>query len=116
MEISSEQDLGLSFGTRVFGGEGGLHQYVFMAGRLSGSFYVARRRSTRPSTSWSHPLLKAYAKQLDTEVDPKCPSCGEEPQAVEHWLQQLFREPSPPLSVLIANPGSVLALARKTLL
>ncbi len=29
------------------------------------------------------PLLKAYANQLDTAVDPKCPSCGEEPQTVE---------------------------------
>ncbi len=26
------------------------------------------------------PLLKAYANQLDTAVDPKCPSCGEELQ------------------------------------
>ncbi len=53
------------------------------------------------------PLLKAYANQLDTTVDPKCPSCGEEPQTVEHWLQrcpnavalrhQLFCEPSQPL-------------------
>ncbi len=72
------------------------------------------------------PLLKAYANQLDTTVDPKCPSCGEEPQTVEHWLQrcpnavalrqQLFGEPSPSLSVLTTNPGIVLALARKTLL
>ncbi len=56
----------------------------------------------------------------------KRPSCGEEPQTVEHWLQrspnavalrpQLFGEPSPPLSVLTTNPGSVLTLARKTLL
>ncbi len=30
--------------------------------------------------------LKAYANQLDTAVDPKCPSCGEELQTVEHWL------------------------------
>ncbi len=57
------------------------------------------------------PLLKAYADQLDTAVDPKCPICGEEPQTVEHWLQrcplrqQLFGEPSPPLSVLTTNPG-----------
>ncbi len=73
-----------------------------------------------------NPLLKAYANQLDTSVDPKCPSCGEEPQTVEHWLQRcpnavalrqnLFGEPSSPLSVLTTNPGSVLALARKTLL
>ncbi len=72
------------------------------------------------------PLLKAYANQLDATVDPKCPSCGEEPQTVAHWLQrcpaavalrqQLFGEPSPPLSVLTTKPGSVLALARKTLL
>ncbi len=34
------------------------------------------------------PFLKAYANQLDTTVDPKCPSCGEEPQTVEHWLQR----------------------------
>ncbi len=34
------------------------------------------------------PLLKAYANQLDTAVDPKCPSCGEEPQTVENWLQR----------------------------
>ncbi len=32
------------------------------------------------------PLFKAYVDQLDTTVDPKCPSCGEEPQTVEHWL------------------------------
>ncbi len=59
-------------------------------------------------------------------VDPKCPSCKEEPQTVEHWLQrcpnavalrqQLFGEPFLPLSVLTTNPGSVLALAKKTLL
>ncbi len=34
------------------------------------------------------PLLKAYANQLDMTVDPKCPSCGEEPQTAEHWLQR----------------------------
>ncbi len=72
------------------------------------------------------PFLKAYANQLDTTVDPKCTCRGEEPQTVEHWLQrcpnavalrqQLFGEPSPPLSVLTTNPGSVVALARKTLL
>ncbi len=72
------------------------------------------------------PLLKAYANQLDTKVDPKGPSCGEEPQTVEHWLQRcpnavalrqkLFGEPSPALSVLTINPGSVLAIARETLL
>ncbi len=71
-------------------------------------------------------LFKAYANQLDMKVDPKCPNCGEEPQIVEHWLQrcpnavalrqQLFGEPSPPLSVLTINLGSVLTLARKTLL
>ncbi len=82
--------------------------------------------SHRLPTSWSHPLLKAYVKQLDTTVDPKCPSCGEDPQTVEHWLQrcpnavalrqQLFGEPSPPLSVLTTNPDRVLALSRKTLL
>ncbi len=64
------------------------------------------------------PLLKAYANQLDTTVDPYCPSCGGKPQTVEHWLQrfpnaealrkQLFGEPSQPLSVLTTNPGSVL--------
>ncbi len=72
------------------------------------------------------PLLKAYANQLDTTVDPKGPSCGEEPQTVEHWLQrcpnavalrhQLFGVLSPPLSVLTTNPGSMLALAKKILL
>ncbi len=70
------------------------------------------------------PILKAYANQLDTIVNPKCPSCGEVPQTVERWLQrcpnavalrqQLFGEPSPPLSALTTNPGSELALARKT--
>ncbi len=34
------------------------------------------------------PHLKAYANQLDKPVDPKCPSCGEEPQTVKHWLQR----------------------------
>ncbi len=72
------------------------------------------------------PLLKAYVNQLDMTIDPKCHSCGEEPQTVEHWLQrcpnavalrqQLFGEPSPPLSVLTTNTSSVLAHARKTLL
>ncbi len=57
---------------------------------------------------------------------PPCHCCGEEPQTVEHWLQrcpnavalrhQLFGVPSPPLSVLTTNPGSMLALARKILL
>ncbi len=50
----------------------------------------------------------------------------DELRTVENWLQrcrhavalrhQLFGEPSPPLSVHTTNPGSVLALARKTLL
>ncbi len=63
---------------------------------------------------------------VDTTGDPKCPSCEEEPQTVEHGLQrcpkavalrhQLFGESSPLLSVFTTNPGSVLALARKTLL
>ncbi len=104
----------------------GLHQEIFLAGRLSGCLHATRHRSPRPSMSWSHPLLKANANQLETTVDPKSPSCGREPQTVEHWLhrcpnavalrQQLFGEPSPPLSFLTTNPGSVLALARKTLL
>ncbi len=89
-----------------------------MATRLLGYFAQLQAGHTT--------LLKAYANQLDTTVDPKCPSCGEELQTVEQWLQrcpnavarrqQLFGEPSPPLSVLATNPGSVLALARKTLL
>ncbi len=99
--------------------KGGLHQNVFMADRLSVCL-LARLRAGHT------PLLKAYANQLDTTVDPKCPSCGEEPETVEHWLQRcpnavaqrqkLFGEPSPPLSVLTTNPGSMLALASKTLL
>ncbi len=70
------------------------------------------KRLLRPGHT---PLPKAYANQLDTAVDPKCPICGEEPQTVGHWLQrypnvvalrqQLFGEPSPPLLVLITNPG-----------
>ncbi len=72
------------------------------------------------------PLFKAYANQLHATVDPKCPSCGDEQQIVEHWLQrcpnaealrqQLFGEQSPLLWVLTTNPGSVLALVRKTFL
>ncbi len=34
------------------------------------------------------PHLKAYANQLETTVDSKCPSCGEEPETVDNWLQQ----------------------------
>ncbi len=49
--------------------KGGLHQ---------DSVLLARLRTGHT------PLLKAYANQLDTTVDPKCPSCGEEPQTVEH--------------------------------
>ncbi len=66
------------------------------------------KRLLRPGHT---PLPKAYANQLGTAVDPKCPICGEEPQTVGHWLQrcplrqQLFGEPSPPLSVLTTNPG-----------
>ncbi len=41
------------------------------------------------------PHLKAFANRLDTMVNPKCPSQGEEPQTEEH-RQQLFGEPSPP--------------------
>ncbi len=48
----------------------GIHRDVFVAGRLSGCLHAARRRSTRSSTNWSHPLLKAYVNQLDTAVDP----------------------------------------------
>ncbi len=33
------------------------------------------------------PLVRAYANQLDTAVDSKCPSRGEGPQAAENWLQ-----------------------------
>ncbi len=103
-----------------------LMQNVFMADRLSSCLLAARCSSPRSSTIRSHPLLKPYENQLDTTVDPKCPSCGEGPQTVEHWLQRcpnavalgqkLFGEPSPPLSVLTTNPGGVLVLARKTLL
>ncbi len=72
------------------------------------------------------PLPKAYANQIDTTVDYKCPSCVEEPQTAEHrpqrspnavaLRQQIFSKLSPPLSVLTTDPGSVLALARKILL
>ncbi len=106
--------------------KGGLHKNVFVAGHFRA---VSTRRDAvlRARLRAGHtPLFKAYAEQLDTTVDPKCSSCGEEPQTVEHWLQwypnavalrqELFGEPSPPLSVLTTNPGSVLALARKTLL
>ncbi len=34
------------------------------------------------------PRLKPYANQLDTTVNPKFPSCGEEPQNAERWLQR----------------------------
>ncbi len=98
----------------------------FTAGQLS---VVSTRRDAVLLTrlrAGHTPLFKAYGNQLDTTVDPKCPSCGEEPQTVERWLQrcpnavavrqQLFGEPPPSLSVLTTNPGSVLALARKTLL
>ncbi len=71
---------------------------------------------TRPSSSVT-PI------SLTRQSTPKCPSWGEEPQTVQHWLewfpnavalrQQLFGEPSLPLSVLTTNPGSVPALARK---
>ncbi len=46
-----------------------------------------RRRSPRPATIWSSPLLKGYTNQLDTTINPKCPSGGEEPQTVRHWQQ-----------------------------
>ncbi len=72
------------------------------------------------------PLFKAYANHLHATVDPTCPSCGDEQQIVEHWLQrcsnaealrqQLFGKQFPPLCVLTTNPGSVLALVRKTFL
>ncbi len=84
---------------------------------------TTRRRSPRPFTSWAHPLTAISSTR---QIDSKCPSCGEELQTVERWLQwhpnavalrqQLFGEPFPPLSVLTINPDSVLALARKTLL
>ncbi len=51
-----------------------------MAARLLG--YLAQLRGGHT------PLLKAYANQLDTTVDPKCHSCREEPQTAEHWLQR----------------------------
>ncbi len=73
------------------------------------------RRLDASPRLWSPPLLKTYANQLDTTVDPKCPSRGEELQTEEHWLQrcpnavalrqQLFGEPSPPLSILTTNPS-----------
>ncbi len=53
-----------------------------MAGQLRDAVLLARLRAVHT------PLLKAYVNQLDTEDDPKCPSCGKEPQTEEHWLQQ----------------------------
>ncbi len=82
---------------------------------------TTRRRSPRHT-----PSSRLTAISSTRKIGPKCPSCGEELQTVEHWLQwhpnavalrqQLFGEPSPPLSVLTINPGGVLALARKILL
>ncbi len=43
------------------------------------------------------PLLQAYANRLDTTVDPKYPSCGEEPQTVEHWLGEGKEQGSQPI-------------------
>ncbi len=56
------------------------------------------------------PLLKAYANQLDTTVDPKCPSCGAVPQTVEHWLQRCpnavaLRPPIPTALCSYYQPG-----------
>ncbi len=43
--------------------------------------------SPRGATLFSSPVYEPdHANQLDTSVDPKCLSCGEEPQTVEHWL------------------------------
>ncbi len=51
------------------------------------------------------PGYRALRDYWPTTVDPDCPSCGKEPQTVEHWPQLLHRD-----------GRSVLALARKTLL
>ncbi len=52
------------------------------ASTLGDAVLLARLRAVHT------PLPKAYVNQLGTEDDPKCPSCGEEPQTEEHWLQQ----------------------------
>ncbi len=49
-------------------------------------------RYATPFTSPVYELVTtrgmASVNQLHTTVDRKCPSCGEEPQTVEHWLQR----------------------------
>ncbi len=54
--------------------EGFLRPQHVMAGRLSGCLHAARRRTLRAGLT---PLRIAYANQLDTTVDPKCPNCEE---------------------------------------
>ncbi len=57
--------------------KGFLHQDVFMAvSTRRAAVLLVRLRAGRT------PILKAYANQLDTAVDAKCPSCVEEPQTV----------------------------------
>ncbi len=58
-------------------------------------------------------LLKAFADHLDIFIDPICRNCGEQLETIEHcpnalaMRRLLFGEPSPPLSVLTTDPGSV---------
>ncbi len=86
-----------------------------------------RQRLKRPS--WRS-AAQASTSHLTTELAHRAPigspfSCPWEDSS--NWSvhadnlavalgKQLFGEPSPPLSVLTTDPGSVLALARKTLL
>ena len=63
----------------------------------------------------------AFLKVVDDTADTTCPQCGREPETLEHWLQKCaasaarriaeFGVATPLLSVLVENPGAVLAYA-----
>ena len=72
-----------------------------------------------------HPALQVYLHHLDSDVDPKCPSCNEDQHTLQQWLiscpagerirQKMFGYHRGRLEWLATHPKTVVAYARKTL-
>ena len=69
--------------------------------------------------------LRAHRNRVDGVSDPMCDLCGQEPQTLEHWLQdcpatavlrhELFGPDSGDLGCLTSHPLESISLARRTL-
>ena len=75
--------------------------------------------------SGHHLSLKAHHHQIDSEIDPTCPSCQQADHTLQQWLmecpaggairQWVFGNHQRSLKWLTTRPGEVLAFSRKTL-